>query len=585
MSKQLPQFKAATPAYQQQKVVRQPNYADIYARSYNNTVASYSRLYQPVLASIDKFSTGIIREKKEKELRVQKAQEAGLSYQNAIYTGIDENLAGKFEDKFESHLSKNADAFTQNELDNASGKITYDVYAATKKKLFAELNDTEQAAVTMRKGLEFFAANKDDMSLYQNSKLFGLFEAFENGGRNVEIGRDKSGNTIYSYVDGGGQEQAFTLEEVNELVFGETENALNLKINYTKDGEQGKTLLDTLENTIRNSEGFQAAQTKNFRTINTKGVQVDTTATAYKDTQYILRSAQNSEMLEAVGESYRARHYHDVMLDPTKGSLLHGLNVQANDIISYLKVKEGEDYSDKKESILKIITSYNEDDDFAKEDSFIGSIRSAQKEMVKKDIAQKLFNERFAQDEKPTQTAITNVTDNQKRATTLVNRKNFVDTVEDKFGIIRNINEANFDVDQSGLPTEGGLKAIESIYALFGAAVTKIENKADVVDKNTSKETYANNRIEFTLGKEATGASRDVKITIDQNTPSSYLAEVLWSINGIDGNAKDIYDFWNNKGSDTDKDSPYYDWATEESTKIQTELDKIGYQPGDEDFN
>jgi len=585
MAKQLPQFKAATPAYQQQKVVRQPNYADIYARSYNNTVASYSRLYQPVLASIDKFSTGIIREKKEKELRVQKAQEAGLTYQNAIYTGIDENLAGKFEDKFESHLSKNADAFTQNELDNASGKITYDVYAATKKKLFAELNDTEKAAVTMRKGLEFFAANKDDMSLYQNSKLFGLFEAFENGGRNVEIGRDKSGNTIYSYVDGGGQEQAFTLEEVNELVFGETENALNLKINYTKDGEQGKTLLDTLENTIRNSEGFQSAQTQNFRTINTKGVQVDTTATAYKDTQYILRSAQNSEILEAVGESYRARHYHDFMLDPKKGSLIHNLNVQANDIISYLKVKEGEDYSDKKESILKIITSYNEDDDFAKEDSFIGSIRSAQKEMVKKDIAEKMFNERFAQDEKPTQTAITNVTDNQKRAATLVNRKNFVDTAEAKFGIIRNINEANFDVDQSGLPTEGGLQAIENIYALFGAAVTKIENKADVVDKNTSKETYANNRIEFTLGKEATGAGRDIKITIDKNTPSSYLAEVLWSINGIDGNAKDIYDFWNNRGSAAEKDSPYYDWATTESTKIQTELDKIGYQPGDEDFN
>ncbi len=585
MAKQLPQFKAATPAYQQQKVVKQPNYADIYARSYNSTVASYSRLYQPVLASIDKFSTGIIKEKKEKELRVQKAQEAGLTYQNAIYTGIDENLAGKFEDKFESHLSKNADAFTQNELDNANGKITFEMYTATKKKLFAELNDTEKAAVTMRKGLEFFAANKDNMSLYQNSKLFGLFEAFENGGRNVEIGRNKLGNTIYSYVDGGGQEQTFTLDEVNELVFGETENALNLKINYTKDGEQGKTLLDTLENTIRNSEGFQSAQTQNFRTINTKGVQVDTTATAYKDTQYILRSAQNSEILEAVGESYRARHYHDVMLDPKKGSLLHGLNVQANDIISYLKVKEGEDYSDKKESILKIITSYNEDDDFAKEDSFIGSIRSAQKEMVKKDIAEKMFNERFAQDEKPTQTAITNVTDNQKRAATLVNRKNFVDTAEAKFGIIRNINEVNFDVDQSGLPTEGGLQAIENIYALFGAAVTKIENKADVVDKNTSKETYANNRIEFTLGKEATGAGRDIKITIDKNTPSSYLAEVLWSINGIDGNAKDIYDFWNNRGSATEKDSPYYDWATTESTKIQTELDKIGYQPGDEDFN
>jgi len=598
MAKQLPQFKAATPAYQQQKVVRQPNYADIYARSYNNTAAGYSRLYQPVLASIDKFSTGIIREKKEKELRFEKAQEAGLTYQNAIYTGIDENLAGKFEDKFEKHLSRNADAFTQNELDNAGGKITYELYAATKKKLFAELNDTEQAAVTMRKGLEFFAANKDKMSLYQNSKLFGLFEAFENGGRNVEIGRNKSGDTIYSYVDGGGQEQDFTLEEVSELVFGETENALNLKIDYTKDGGEGKVLLDTLENTIRNSEGFQAAETKNFRIINTKNVQVDTTATAYKDTQYILRSAQNSEMLEAVGESYRARHYQDVMLDPKKGSLIHSLNVQANDIISYLNVKEGEDYSDKKESILKIIASYNEDDDFAKEDSFIGSIRSAQKEMVKKDIAQKMFNERFAQDEKPTQTAITNVTDNQKRAATLVNRKNFVDTAEAKFKLIDSINAANFDVDDDGLPQDivtaedgtkysGGLQAIEGIYALFGAAVTKIENKGDLIKGAGAgkNESYANNRIEFTLGKEFTGASRDQKITIDQNTPSSYLAEVLWSINGIDGNGKAIYDFWNNRGSATEKDSPYYEWATEESTKIQTELDKIGYQPGDEDFN
>lgn len=596
MAKQLPQFKAATPAYQQQRIVRQPNYADIYARSYSNTVASYSRLYQPVLASIDKFSTGIIREKKEKELRVQKAQEAGLTYQNAIYTGIDERLAGKFEDKFEKHLSKNADAFTQNELDNVNGKITFDTYAATKKKLFAELNDTQKAAVTMREGLEFFAANKNNMSLYQNSKLFGLFEAFENGGRNVEIGRNSSGDTIYSYVDGGGQEQAFTLDEVNELVFGETENALNLKINYTKDGEQGKTLLDALEKNIRNSEGFQDVKTTVFSVINTKGnQQVDTTATSYKDTQYILRSAQNSEMLEAVGESYRARHYHDVMLDPKKGSLIHNLNVQANDIISYLKVKEGEDYSDKKESILKIITSYNEDDDFAKEDSFIGSIRSAQKEMVKKNIANKLFNERFAQDEKPTQTIVKNITDNQKRAATLVNERNFVDTVEAKFGIIDSINAANFDVDADGLPQDvvttedgtkhpGGLQAIDGIYALFGAAVTKIENKGDKIIDGRN-ESYANNRIEFTLGKEFTGASRDQKITIDQNTPSSYLAEILWSINDINGNAADIYEFWNNRGSATEKDSPYYEWAEAESIRIDAALKKINYQKGDEDFN
>ena len=586
MAKQLPQFKAATPAYQQQRVVRQPNYADIYARSYSNTVASYSRLYQPVLASIDKFSTGIIREKKEKELRIKKAQEAGLTYQNAIYTGIDEKLAGKFEDKFEKHLSKNADAFTQNELDHANGKIEFDVYSATRKKLFAELNDTEKAAQTMRAGLEFFSGNKDNMSLYQNSKLFGLFEAFESGGRNIEIGRNQSGDTIYSYIDGGGKEQSFTLDEVNELVFGETENALNLKINYTEEGGEGRTLLDALEKNIRNSEGFEDVQTKVFSVINTKGnQQVDTTSTAYKDTQYIIRSAQNSDLLESMGESYRARHYQDEMLNPTKGSFLHNLSVQANDIISYLKVTEGEDYSDKKDAIMQIITSYNEDDDFAKEDSFIGSIRSAQKVMVKKDIANKLFNERFAQDEKPTQTVVKNITNNQKRAAKLVNDKNFVDQVESKFTVIDNINKANFDLDESGLPTDKGKIAMQNIYALFGAAVTNIENKADIVDEGTRNETNGPGYIEFTLGKDAIGRSKDLTIKIDNNTPSGYLADLLWAVNDFDGNAADIYDFWNNRGSADDKDSPFYNWVGEQSTKYQTELDRIGYKPGDEDFN
>jgi|TARA_R100000482_G_scaffold35843_1_gene12008 hypothetical protein len=586
MAKQLPQFKAATPAYQQQRVVRQPNYADIYARSYANTVNAYSRLYQPVLGAIDKININIQKEQKEKELRVKKAGEAGLTYQNAIYTGIDENLAGKFEDKFEAHLSKNADAFTQNELDHANGKITYEMYAATKKKLFAELNDTEKAAQTMRKGLEFFSANKDNMSLYQNSKLFGLFEAFENGGRNIEIGRNELGNTIYSYIDDAGKEQAFTLDEVNELIFGETENALNLKIDYTSDGSEGKTLLDALEKNIRNSEGFEEVQTKVFSVINTKGnQQVETTSTAYKDTQYIIRSAQNSDLLESLGESFRARHYQDQMLNPAKGTFLHNLNVQANDIISYLKVTEGKDYSDKKDAIMRIITSYNEDDDFAKEDSFIGSIRSAQKEMVKKDIANKLFNERFAQDEKPTQTIIKNITDNQKRAAKLVNDKNFVDQVESKFTMIDSINRANFNVEDSGLPSDQGKTAMANIYALFGAAVKNIENKADIVDEGTRNESYAPGYIEFTLSKEAIGSRSDLTVKIDENTPSSYLAELLWSINDFDGNAADIYEFWNNKGSADDKDSPFYNWVAEQSTKYQTELDKIGYQPGDEDFN
>jgi len=586
MAKQLPQFKAATPAYQQQRVVRQPNYADIYARSYANTVNAYSRLYQPVLGAIDKFTTGLEKEKKEKELREQKAQEAGLTYQNAIYTGIDEKLAGKFEDKFESHLSKNADAFTQNELDHANGKITFDMYSTTRKKLFAELNDTEKAAQTMRKGLEFFSANKDNMSLYQNSKLFGLFEAFESGGRNIEIGRNQLGNTIYSYVDDAGKEQSFTLDEVNELVFGETENALNLKIDYAGEAGEGKTLLDALENNIRNSEGFEGVQTKVFSVINTKGnQQVDTTSTAYKDTQYIIRSAQNSDLLESMGESYRARHYQDVMLNPTKGTFLHNLNVQANDIISYLKVTEGEDYSDKKDAIMRVITSYNEDDDFAKEDSFIGSIRSAQKEMVKKDIANKLFNERFAQDEKPTQTIVKNITDNQKRAAKLVNDKNFVDQVESKFSMIESINKASFNVEDSGLPSEEGKIAMQNIYSLFGAAVTNIENKADKVDEGTKNESYAPGYIEFTLSKEAIGSRSDLTLKIDENTPSGYLAELLWSINDFDGNAADIYEFWNNRGSATDKDSPFDTWVIEQSTKYQTELDRIGYKPGDEDFN
>ncbi len=599
MAKQLPQFKAATPAYQQQRVVRQPNYADIYARSYANTVLAYTRLYQPLLSQVDKLNTDIKKEKKEKELRQQKAQEVGLTYQNAIYTGIDEKLAGKFEDKFKKHLSKNADAFTQNELDHANGKVSFDIYSSTKKKLYSELNDTEKAAQTMRQGLEFFTANKDNMSLYQNSKLFGLFEAFESGGRNIEIGRNKLGNTIYSYIDQEGAEQSFTLDEVNELVFGETENALNLKIDYKEDGSEGKTILDALENSVRTSEGFQDVQTETFSVTNPKGNQrIDTTSTAYKDTQYIIKSAQNSDLLESVGESYRARHYQDEMLNPRKGSLMHNLNITANEVINYLKVNEGEDYTDKKDDIMRLISSYTEDDNMAREDAFIGSVRKAQKQLVKADIANKMFNERFAIDEKPTQVNILNITDNQKRSAKLVNGKNFVDTVDNKFGIIKGILNANFDLDD-GVPQGeikdesgntigyGGEVAIKQLYGLFGSAITQIENNADEIGEGKNQ-TMGDGYIEFTLNKDAIGASKDMKIKIDNNTPASYLAELLWSINDVEGNAKDIYDFWNNKQTQDwsgERDTRFYDWITEKSTYYQTELDKIGYTPGDEDFN
>ena len=235
----------------------------------------------------------------------------------------------------------------------------------------------------------------------------------------------------------------------------------------------------------------------------------------------------------------------------------------------------------------------------AKEDSFIGSIRSAQKQLVKKDIAKKMFDERFAIEEKPTQTVIKNIDDRSKRAAKLLNSQNFVETVEAKFSMIDNILKTNFDVDDNGQPQKtvktedgneypGGIQAMEQLYGLFGSAITKIENKADEIDDGSRNGTQGQSYIEFTLNKDAIGASKDMKITIDNNTPSSYLADLLWSVNGMEGSGKDVYTHWNEKevmNWSGEKNTQFYDWVEEKSTYYQTELDKIGYQKGDENFN
>ena len=119
----LPQFSTTpTPASQQQPIIKLPNYAEIYARSFAAGQQSMTEAFKPIRNEIEK-----IQLRKEKDRLEKKANEERLlrkeeniardatNYQQLIFRSITEDNAGAFEGELESMLMKNVDGFAANE--------------------------------------------------------------------------------------------------------------------------------------------------------------------------------------------------------------------------------------------------------------------------------------------------------------------------------------------------------------------------------------------------------------------------------------------------------------------------------------
>ncbi len=228
----LPKFTAPTrPAWQQQPIIRTPNYADIYARSFAATQRNVQAAFQPLQQAVDLF----IKEKeKEKQGEITSVARAE-AYRDSIYSSITQEGAGDFEEELEDFLHSNVDAWYQNEkaflVDES---VDIDTWRKTRRKLTDELYLIERAGRQLNKTSKLYAEYGENLSLANDFKMAGLFESFGERG-NIKIGRDEKGGLGLKYKSNVTNEwEAFTVKDLAEY---NGEDALLTKIDF--DNEQG----------------------------------------------------------------------------------------------------------------------------------------------------------------------------------------------------------------------------------------------------------------------------------------------------------------------------------------------------------
>ena len=173
----LPQFSTTpTPASQQQPIIKLPNYAEIYARSFAYGQQAATDAFRPIRAEIEKIQARKERdrlEKKADEERLLRKEEniakEASNYQQRIFQKITKDGAGDFEGEIENMLMKNVDGFAANER---AYKIEQGISAEEYNKMrtfyYKEINDMKISSQALKDSLDFDARNSERYSRYNN---------------------------------------------------------------------------------------------------------------------------------------------------------------------------------------------------------------------------------------------------------------------------------------------------------------------------------------------------------------------------------------------------------------------------------
>src|SRR5210317_1677526 len=182
----LPQFSTTpTPASQQQPIIKLPNYAEIYARSFAYGQQAATEAFRPIRAEIEK-----IQARKERDRLEKKADEERLLRKEEKIT---KDGAGDFEGEIENMLMKNVDGFAANER---AYKIEQNISAEEYNKMrafyYKEINDMKISSQALKDSLDFDARNSERYSRYNNPEFPGLIESLKQG--EARLGRTKTGD-------------------------------------------------------------------------------------------------------------------------------------------------------------------------------------------------------------------------------------------------------------------------------------------------------------------------------------------------------------------------------------------------------
>ena len=250
-------------SYRNPKIITPPNYGEIFAKNMQYGASMVQSAIQPIVSALET----------QKKTKARMAESTSMYQQNV--RNLINTKAGSFENMFEEHLQKNADAWYENEKAYANGKIDAKEYNTFKNNLNQEIYDAAAASESLNNVITFIETNKNMLSGRNDHEIFGLKEAIENPNEyNLQLTRNEEGKTVFKYKSQDGNTVEF---DYSKLRSAKPEDVI-LRNNYAVDGDMGKKLKnlgllamqnskDMIENTKGNPIINKKAKTQTVRTF------------------------------------------------------------------------------------------------------------------------------------------------------------------------------------------------------------------------------------------------------------------------------------------------------------------------------
>jgi hypothetical protein len=404
----LPQFSSSpTPLAQQQPIIKLPNYAEIYARSFAAGQQSATEAFRPIRSAIEK-----IQLRKEKDRLEKKADEERLlrkeeniakeasNYQELIYQRITERGAGEFEGEIENMLMKNVDGFAANER---AYKIEQSISAEDYNKMrafyYKEINDMKISSEALKASLDFDAQNSEKYSRYNNPEFPGLIESLKQG--EARLGRTKTGDLAIIYDDALGKEASFLVKDLKNL---RAEDNINLKLDFSDESDIGYQSHIQLEKEVN---GIGIVEPERYDNITNDAINKTermTSVTKFTNEQkeqaikYIVNESPTMRNLMDPSTGVGGKYYLDNMLYVDELGET-GADVRVNVLAKkYFKSKGIVPSAEEFKKVENLLETYS--DELISNDPLQNEIKEFQNEQIKLDYAENLWNTKFASKEK-----------------------------------------------------------------------------------------------------------------------------------------------------------------------------------------
>src|SRR5210317_1892239 len=404
----LPQFSTSpTPASQQQPIIKLPNYAEIYARSFAYGQQAAANAFRPIRAEIEKIQTRKERdrlEKKANEERLLRKEENiardATNYQQLIFQSITKDGAGAFEGELESMLMKNVDGFAANER---AYKIEQTISAEDYNKMrafyYKEINDIKISGEALKDSLDFDARNSESYSRYNNPEFPGLIKSLKDG--EARLGRTKTGDLAIIYDDALDKEASFLVKDLKNL---RAEDNINLKLNFSDESDIGYQSHIQLEKEVNGigiinpEENIITSKDEINKIQRITSVSKFTNEQKEQAIKYIVNESPTMRNLMDPNTGVGGKYYLDNMLYVDELGET-GADVRVNVLAKkYFKSKGIVPSAEEFKKVENLLETYS--DELISNDPLQNEIKEFQNEQIKLDYAENLWNTKFASKEK-----------------------------------------------------------------------------------------------------------------------------------------------------------------------------------------